>query len=132
MHKEEFERDMEEYLHARKRAGFNFKDILKKFLPEKKKEHVELPEQVEVYEEEAKTEPKEGMLAKLFKKEEPLNEELLRTKMQVEDMSGDMKEISKIALSVVKQLPDEQLRTFKESPDFEKLKIILKKHDLIK
>lgn len=131
MHKEEFERDMEEYLRARKKAGFNLKDLLKKFMPEKKKE-VELPEEVEVYEEEAKTEPKEGMLAKLFKKEEPLNEELLRTRMQVEDMSSDMKEISKIALSVVKQLPDEQLRTFKESPDFDKLKTILKKHDLIR
>ena len=91
-----------------------------------------MPEEVEVYEEEAKQGPKEGMLAKLFKKEEPLNEELLQTRMQAEDLTEDMKEISKIALSVVKQLPDEQLRAFKESPDFEKLKVILKKHDLIK
>jgi len=131
MHKEEFEREMEEYLRARKRAGFNIKAFFQKFLP-KKQEKVEMPEEVEVYEEEVKQEPKEGMLAKLFKKEEPLNEELLQTRMQVEDMTEDMKEISKIALSVVKQLPDEQLRTFKESPDFEKLKVILKKHDLIK
>lgn len=132
MHKEEFEREMEEYLHARKRAGFNIKTFFQDLLPKKKHEKVEMPEEVEVYEEEAKQPPKEGMIAKLFKKEEPLNEELLRTKMQVEDMTGDMKEISKIALSVVKQLPDEQLRAFKESPDFEKLKVILKKHDLIK
>ncbi|VVB80847.1 Uncharacterised protein [uncultured archaeon] len=131
MHKEEFEREMEEYLRARKKAGFNIKAFFQNLLP-KKREKVEMPEEVEVYEEEAKQEPKEGMLAKLFKKEEPINEELLRTRMQVEDMTADMKEISKIALSVVKQLPDEQLRAFKESPDFEKLKVVLKKHDLIK
>ena len=132
MHKAEFDREMEEYLQARKKAGFNLKEFLQKLLPKEKPKKIELPEEVIVYEEETTTEPKEGMLAKLFKKEEPKSEELLRTKMQAEDLTTDMKEISKIALGVVKQLPDEQLRQFKQSPDFEKLKTILKKHDLIK
>jgi hypothetical protein len=94
---------------------------------------VELPEEVEVYHEEApKPAPKEHILTKFFKKEEPVQEELLRTKMQAEDAVTDMKEIAKIALSMIKQLPDEQLRTFKQSPDFDKMKSILKKHELIK
>ena len=126
---------MEEYLRARKKAGFkgfNLRELLQKLLPKEKPRKVELPEEVTVYEEEMPAEPKEGMLSKLFKKEEPAGEELLRTKMELEDTVTDMKEISKIALGIVKQLPDEQLRQFKSSPDFEKLKTILKKHDLIK
>ncbi len=132
----EFERDMEEYLRARKRAGFNIKEFLKGLIPKKGPERVEMPEQVEVYSEEAKPQPapKEGVLSKIFKKEkeEPANEELLRAKMQAEDAITDMKETAKIALSAIKQMPDEQLRTFKESPEFERLKMILKKHELIK
>ncbi len=126
----EFEKDMEEYLRARKKAGFNIKEILKGLFPKKQPERVELHEEVEVYEEEA---PKESVITKLFKKkEEPPHEELLRAKMQADDAVADMKEIAKIALSMIKQLPDEQLRAFKNSPDFEKLKTILKKHELIK
>ncbi len=123
MHKEEFEREMEEYLRARKRAGFNIKAFFQNLLP-KKHEKVEMPEEVEVYEEESKQEPKEGMLAKLFKKEEPLNEELLRTRMQVEDMTEDMKEISREKVTL--------LKLKKDTPDnkIEKIKNFLVKNDL--
>ncbi len=130
MSRDEFERDLREYLRTRKRAGFNIKDILKNLMPKKRPEHVELPEEVEVYTEEAKA-PKEGVLSKIFKKE-PAGEELLRTKMEAEDAIADMKEIAKIALNAIKQLPDEHLHEFKQSPDFEKLKTLLKKHELIK
>lgn len=131
MSREEFERDMREYLRARKRAGFNLKAFIQDLLPKRRPE-VELPQEVEVYDEEVAPAPKEGVLSKIFKKEGPVHEELLRTKMQAEDAITDMKEIAKIALSAIKQMPDEQLRTFKQSPDFEKMKVILKKHELIK
>ena len=136
MAKEEFERDLQDYLHARKRARFNIKEslqgFLKKITPKRSPETVEMHEEVEVYHEKVeKPVKKESILTKIFKKE-PHQEEVLRTKMQADDAVSDMKEISKIALGMIKQLPDEQLREFKESPDFEKLKNILKKHELIK
>ena len=136
MSRDEFERDMKEYLRTRKRAGFNLKSLVQDFFPKKKPEQVELHEEVEVYEESSKQplgqRVKEKVLTKFFKKEEPAEEEIMRTKMEAEDAISDMKEVSKIALGVVKQLPDEQLREFKQSEDFEKLKTILKKHELIK
>jgi hypothetical protein len=107
MSRDDFERDMKEYLRARKRAGFDLKGLIQNLIP-KKKEAVELPEEIEVYHEEGHA-PK--------RKEHALT---------------DMKEVAKIALGMIKQLPDEQLRTFKQSPDFEKMKSILKKHELIK
>lgn len=132
MSRDEFEKDMKEYLHTRKKAGFNIKAIIQDFWPKPKKDLVELPEEVELYHEEKPRPVKENRLTKWFKKEEPAHEELARTKMQADDAITDLKEIAKIALGVVKQLPDEPLRTFKQSEDFEKLKVILKKHELIK
>ena len=49
-----------------------------------------------------------------------------------DEVSQDMKEIAKIALMVIKQLPPEELSTFKASPEFARLKDLLKKHQLIK
>jgi hypothetical protein len=133
MSREDFEKDMREYLRTRKKAGFNIKQLLQDLLPKKKAEAVELPEEVEVYHEETeKPKRKEHVLTKFFKKEEPMHEELLRTKMQAEDAIADMKEIAKIALGMINELPDEQLIKFKKSPDFEKMKFLLKKHELIK
>jgi len=128
----EFEKEMEEYIRARKRATFNLKDILKKLIPKKQPDHVELHEEVEVYHEAAQPVKKDSMLTKFFKKEEPANEELMRTRMAAEDAIADIKEISKITLNMIRQLPDEQLRQFRQSEDFEKMKVILKKHELIK
>ncbi len=128
----EFEKDMEEYLRARKRAGFNIQEILKNLFPKKQPEHVELHEEVEVYHENAPKPKKDGVLTKFFKKEEPSNEELIRTKMQAEDAVADLKEISKITLNMIRKLPDEHLKEFRQSADFDRMKIILKKHELIK
>lgn len=133
MEKGDFDRDLDEYLRARKKGtSFNIGDFFKGLMP-KPREKVELPKEVEVYDQKEKpAEKKDGMFAKMFKKEEPLSEELVRTKMAAEDALNDMKEVSKIALSALKQLPDEQLRAFKQGPEFERLKTILKKHELIK
>ncbi len=133
MARDEFERDMHEYLRARRRAGLNIKEILKGLIPKRKPEKIEMPEEIEVYDEkeEAPKAPKEGVFAKMFKKE-PAQEEIMQAQMQVEDTITDMKEVSKITLNMIRQLPDEELRKFKQSPDFERLKNILKKHELIK
>lgn len=130
--RDEFEKDLAEYLSARKRAGrIDIKAFLKKIIPERKTEDasVALPEQVEVYTEPQPKQP--GLLSKMFKKE-AVNEELMREHMRADDALDDMKEVAKIALSMIKQLPDEQLKAFKNSPDFERLKTLLKKHELIK
>ena len=125
----EFERDMEDYLRARRRPVFDIKKILDKFVNRPKK--VDMPEEVEVYHEKEEPPKKESLLFKLFKKELP-EEEVQRAKMQADDAVSDMKEVSKITLNMIRQLPDEELKKFKESSDFETMKNILKKHELIK
>jgi len=126
MGKGEFDRDMGDYLRARRRPSI--KDLIERVFPKKKKD-VEMPEAVEVYHEGDKPQEKKFSF---FKKGEPSEEIIARAEMRVEDTLTDMKETARIALSAVKQLPDEQLRNFKRSPEFERLKEILKKHDLIK
>jgi len=132
MARDEFERDMSDYLRARRRAkGLDIKGVLDKLL--KKVPRVKMPEEVEVYHGDEKKEepPKESMIAKIFKRE-PAGEEIQRTKMEAEDAIADMKEISKVVLNMIRHLPDDQIKKFKQSDDFEKLKTILKKHELIK
>ena len=132
MARDDFQRDMGEYLRTRKRAGFNIKTFIQDFLPKKRPE-AEMPEEVEVYHADDKPKPKkENRLKKWFNKQEPPTEELLRTQMQAEDAITDLKEMAKITLGIVKQLPDEQLREIKQSSDFERMKTLLKKHELIK
>ena len=133
----EFDKDMEDYLRARKRAGISIKglkEILQNLIPKRKlPDHIELHEEVEVYHEKApETKRKDSMLTKFFKKEDHSSEEFLQAKMAAEDAIADIKEISKITLNMIRQLPDEQLRQFRQSEDFEKMKTILKKHELIK
>jgi hypothetical protein len=47
-------------------------------------------------------------------------------------MLKDMRDMAKITLYVVKQLPPERLKEFKESTDWTDLKELLKKYDFIK
>lgn len=128
MRKDDFEKDLDDYLRTRNRAR-NVKDfittILDKLKPQPKPD-VELPEDIEVYGHHPTPESKPST------HDEPLNEQLLRTEMQAKDAVNDMKEIARISLKMIKDLPDDVLRTFKESPEFSRLKTILKKHDLIK
>lgn len=131
--KEDFERDLDDYLQARKRARFDIKRFLKQLVPEKQPARVDVPEDVEVYEQQDQPaqQPKgQPFLKKFFKKEDA--EELARSNMKAEDAIADLKEVSKITLNIIKELPDDNLMHVKQSPDFERLKTILKKHDLIK
>jgi predicted RNA methylase len=136
MGKDEISRDLDDYLRARKKSSLSITNLLdninervKKFRAPKPK--VEMPQEVEVYDEPVPKEPKKPFYHKLFNKEN-IDEELIRSRMQAQDAIEDIKEISKISLKMIKELPDEHLRKFKESPEFEKLKSILKKHELIK
>jgi len=131
MARDEFDRDLEEYLHARRRSGLDLKGLLSRIVP-KKKERPQLPEQVEIYEE-PKEEPqvKAPFFARFLGKSAS-KDELVQSQMQAEDAVSDMKEVAKIALGMIRNLPSEQLRSFKQSSDFERLKLILKKHELIK
>jgi len=135
MSRDQFERDLKEYLKARKKAtSFNIKDFIDEII-KKTKRTVRIPESIQVYGEKEKKEAqeavKEGLFNKMFKKG-PVSEELIHVKMKAEDAVDDLKEMAKISLNMIRKLPDEYLRTFKESDDFGKLKILLKKHELIK
>lgn len=123
----DFEQELDEYISSRKKASI--KGMLSElFKPKDKK--VKMPEDVKVYQ--AADGPKFSIkaLGKAFSKKE--DEHLIRYRLEAEDAVNDMKEIAKIALVAIKQLPDDQLSVFKQGPEFEKLKILLKKHDLIK
>lgn len=61
-----------------------------------------------------------------------LEEEKIKDLVEKEMLLQDMKDLAKITLFVIKQLPEEDLKRFKNSSDFEDLKILLQKHGLIK
>lgn len=128
----EFEKDLDAYINARKRSGFNPKAWIDRLLPKPTPKPIQLAEDVEVYERPAPTPPKEGFMQKIFKRPDKDDATLLQAELKADDAVSDMKEIAKIALGMLRELPDEQLKTFKHSSDFERLKTILKKHELIK
>ncbi len=127
----EFEKDLDAYINARKRSGFNPKAWIDRLLPKPSPKPIQLAEDVEVYEKPAPA-PKEGFMQKMFKRSDKDEVTLLQSELRAEDAVSDMKEIAKIALGMLRELPDEQLKTFKHSTEFERLKTILKKHELIK
>ncbi|MBI4146189.1 hypothetical protein HY489_02520 [Candidatus Woesearchaeota archaeon] len=130
MVKGEFERELEQYLHARKSSSWNIKRWFSSLVPKAKpRETIELPQEVEVYEEPEKEEKKQTFLERILPSRK---EETTLAQMQAESAVQDMKEVAKITLGMIKQLPDEQLKTFKQSQEFEKLKHILRKHELIR
>ncbi len=54
------------------------------------------------------------------------------TTNQTEPALQELRDLAQISLGVIRQLPDEELKLFKQSPEFAKLKEILKKHHLIR
>lgn len=127
----EFEKDLDAYINARKRSGFNPKAWIDRLLPKPSPKPIQLAEDVEVYEKPAPA-PKEGLMQKWLKRSDKDEVTLLQSELRADDAVSDMKEIAKIALGMLRELPDEQLKTFKHSSEFERLKTILKKHELIK
>ncbi len=142
--KDAFNRDLKDYLSSRKRSS-SFGEILK-FKSKPKMEHVteaghSEDETVSEFIEE-EYEQKKGFFKRLFsdifkdtkKKDsfEEAEEDKVKQTLEKEEVLKDMKELARISLSVIKQLPPEIIHDFRNSEDFSKLKEILKKHGLIK
>lgn len=154
MTREEFEKELDQYIAQRRRAKIRFPDIGRMFaVKHKKMPEPELPPEIQKYEEGTPAEipeampgeeaqPQKGFFTKLLESlglvttEENQAEEVPAEQVQQmlakDDLAQDTKEIAKIALAVVKRLPPEQLATFKASPEFSRLKELLRKHQLIK
>ncbi|MEM4247273.1 MAG: hypothetical protein QXR48_01810 [Candidatus Woesearchaeota archaeon] len=150
----EFEKELEQYISQRRRSKFSFPDIFGTFKRKKKMPEPELPPEIQKYEEGSPAEPletmpgeesheeaKKGVMTKILetlglvcskKREEEIPAEEVQKMLAKDELTQDMKEIAKIALLVTKKLPPEQLSEFKASPEFERLKELLRKHQLIK
>jgi hypothetical protein len=150
----EFERELEDYIAQRRKAKIKFPKL---FGSTKKKKMPELPPEIQKYDETTPAESpevmpgeepeypeKKGLFTKVLeslglvsaeeKKQQPADvpaEEVQHMLVQ-DEKHQDMKEVAKIALAVIKQLPPDELATFKSSPEFSRLKELLKKHQLIK
>ncbi|MBW3018933.1 hypothetical protein KY329_01985 [Candidatus Woesearchaeota archaeon] len=123
----DFEQELDEYISSRKKASI--KGMLAGIFGPKEKK-VKMPEDVTVYQSRKEKKFSLKSLGNAFSKKE--DEQLIRYRLEAEDAVSDMKEIAKVALVAIKQLPDDQLAVFKQGPEFEKLKYLLKKHDLIR
>ena len=124
MGKKDFDKELEGYLHARRKGKrFNLGEFIQSIFPKREKsEYIE--EEVPVEKEKSREkEGKDGFFTNLFKKEEQATPD---------ELFLEIKDVSRIALNAVKRLPDDELRDFKKSADFERLHAILKKHKLIK
>lgn len=122
MAREDFERDMHDYLRTRKKAKSPkefFQNILRSFKP---KQPQPLPSDLEVYTDE----PVRRQSAPA------ISEDVIRERMRADDAVDDMKEMARITLKMIKDLPEETIGKYKQAPEFEKLKALLKKHELIK
>lgn len=85
------------------------------------------------------TETTEGWWSRVRKKfakeemdEQEIAEEPIQEAKPADDAVSDMKEVSRIALSVLKRMSNEQVHEFKTTPDYEKFKTLLRKYQLIK
>ena len=121
---DDFDSELERYLHARKHQKLSIRDFLSKIIPKRNPDRIDIETGVEIYDSkslmERSKEKKNALFAHLAKRENATTD------------SSDIKEVAKIALSVIRQLSDDELKKFKQSADFEQLKEILKKHELIK
>lgn len=148
----EFERELEEYIAQRRRAKIKFPNIFAQLKRPKKMPEPEFPPEIRQYEEGSPAEPVEvmpgeeeaqskGIVTKILEtlgivtveqRSEEIPQEQVQQMLAKDEINQDMKEIAKIALHVIKQLPSEELASFKSSPEFGRLKELLKKHQLIK
>lgn len=160
MGKSEFDKELGMYLSRRKKGQIPeiikwIKGMVPK--PTPPPVQVKLPADIETYEEkpQPKTEAKEetieeyipeqqnvfsfilGKLSRIGAKKKPQitaeEQEVQIKEIVAKEMAQkDLREIAKIALMAIKKLPEEDMKEFKESAEFDLLKKILKKHDLIK
>ncbi len=156
MTRAEFERELEDYIAQRRRAKIKFPSLFGGRKPKKKMQEAELPPEIQKYDEaspaepaeaipgeEVLEEPKKGLMTRMMetlglvtveqkKPAEDIPQEEVQKMLAEDDVVQDTKEIAKIALAAIKQLPPEQMSAFKQGPEFARLKELLKKHQLIK
>jgi hypothetical protein len=139
--RKQIRREMDSYLSQRKKTGSwsLFKKEPQPALhpavhPYKKEETVE-PKLEHPMEQEYESQSKKGwfsgFMSKLFG--EDVEEAPAETSQVMnDDTLTDLKEIARISLAAMKQMPGDAIREFKETPDYDKFKMILRKHKLIK
>jgi hypothetical protein len=150
----DFEKELEQYISHRRRAKIKFPNVFKSFKSSKKKMHdTEMPPEITTYDKATPAEPfeaipgdddypaKKGFMTKILetlglvtveKKGAEIAPEEVQKILAKDEVSQDTKEVAKIALAAIKQLPPEQLAIFKAGPEFARLKELLRKHQLIK
>ncbi len=150
----EFDKELEQYISHRKRAKLRLPDVFGAFKRKKKMPEPEMHPEVQKYEEGSPAElpeempgteeeivEKKGTFTKILESLGLVGKEKSATNVPAEEVqqmlvkdevTQDMKEIAKIALLVIKKLPPEQMSDFKASTEFERLKELLRKHQLIK
>ncbi len=125
-------RDMDSYLSQRRKSDWSFfKPTLHPTVrPYKNKEADTVVS--EMIDEQPKKGWFSGMVDKLFGAEEA-PEDVSEVQSQVSSTDAtDLKEIARISIIVMKQLPGDAIHDFKQTPDYDKFKDILRKHQLIK
>ncbi len=64
---------------------------------------------------------------------QPQNEYLVSNyEKELNDTKEDMREMTKIFLAGMERMPPEELHKFKRTEEFDRLKVLLKKHNVIK
>jgi len=169
MAKSDFEKELGTYLTRRKKGGMPdminfFKGLLPK--PTPPPVNMQLPDDVETYEEKPQIQVKSTPVLKPEHKKEELLDEIqeyspdqknvlsfildkigiakkpvmtedekearIQDIVKKEMMQKDIREVAKIALMAIKKLHPDDLKQFKNSSEFDVLKNMLKKYDLIK
>lgn len=157
----DFDREMESYIAKRRQTGL-FSSVAKAFkrkkpaklgpdveaydskpsaqkpaAPSKEAPHMESSDE-QPAEESSTTKPFLSGLSAFFKSvftpkktAEPATEEGFDEQPEA-SYKTDMKELCRIMLDMAKKLPDDELKEFKSSDDFSKMKGILRKHQVIK
>jgi len=137
--KNDFERDLDEYISGRRKSHF-FHNVVQGLRSHQPK--IRLNPELETYDRPPEPEPtpvtngvavevprKKGLFGWLLGSEIDEDVEKLNISLVPRD---DMKALARITLSVVKKLPPQEIVAFKQSTEFAVLKNTLKKHNLIK
>lgn len=138
--RKQIRRDMDSYLSQRKKGGWTLfkksdpQPILHPAVQPYKKEEPNVEKLEQPMEQEYESQKKgwfSGFMDKLFGEETVEATEQVAAPVDT-DAAADLKELARISLQVMKTMPGELIRDFKETADYEKFKTILRKHRLIK
>jgi hypothetical protein len=72
------------------------------------------------------------MLALFIKEHEIMQEVPEMPSQKVDEAKSDLKELAKLFLKTLERLPEDELKEFKDAPEFLQFKEILRKHQVIK